>query len=71
MKDLIKQCIMEQLISSSTQRAGHILDWVVVKKDSKTVDNIAVLDHLLSDHCSIIIDLDLKKSNSYQSLHNI
>ena len=62
MKDLIKQCIMEQLISSSTQRAGHILDWVVVKNDYKTVDNIAVLDHLLSDHCNIIIDLDVKKA---------
>ena len=56
MKDLITQCSMEQLISNSTHRAGHILDWVVVKKDCKTVDNIAVLDHLLSNHCSIIID---------------
>ena len=71
MEGLIKQCSMEQLISNSTHRAGHILDWVVVKKDYKTVDNSAILDHLLSDHCSIIIDLDVKKSNSYQSLHNI
>ena len=64
MKDLIKQCSMEQLISNSTHRAGHILDWVVVKKDYNSVYNIAVLDHLLSDHCSIIIDLDVKKKKA-------
>ena len=62
MKDLINQCSMEKLIFNSTHRAGHILDCVVVKKDYKTVDNVAVLDHLLSDHCSIIIDLDVKKA---------
>ena len=38
-----------------------MLDWVFVKKDYKTVENVAVLDHLLSDHCSIIINLDEKK----------
>ena len=58
MKELIKPCSMEQLISNST---GHILDWVMVEKDYKTVENVVVLDHLLSDHYSIIIDLDEKK----------
>ena len=62
MKDLIKQCSMEQLISIFTHRAGHILDWIVVKKDYKTVENVAVLDHLPSDHCSIIMDLDVNKT---------
>ena len=31
------------------------------EKNYKTVENVAVLDHLLSDHCSIIINLDVKK----------
>ena len=60
-KDLTKQCSMEQLISNSTHRAGHILNWVIVEKNYETVENVAVLDHLLSDHCSIIIDLDVEK----------
>ena len=74
MKDLIKQCSMVQLISKSTHRADHILDWVVVKKDYKAVENVAVLDHLLSDHCSIIIDLDVKKAipiNRYITSRNL
>ena len=33
------------------------------EKNYKTVENVAVLDHLLSDHCSIIINLDVKKKN--------
>ena len=65
MKDLIKQCSMQQLISNTTHRAGHSLDWVVVKKDYKTVDNIAVLDHLLSDRLQHYNRLRCEKGHIY------
>ena len=54
--DLLSSYNLQQHVSESTHRDGHILDWVISRQDDNFVGACEV-DSMLSDHCAIHFNL--------------
>ena len=52
---------LNQHVLGATHHARHTLDLVISHKDSSIVDNLKVIDPLISDHSTVIFTLKLPK----------
>ena len=48
-----------QTVDNPTQRCGHILDWILHRRDDDILRTTHVSHQLTSDHFTIVCDLDL------------
>ena len=68
--NLLDDFNLKQLVKTPTQRAGHILDVLLLPKDDTSVISAEVIDTSLSDHSFIKFDLmDTIKSSFYKTVH--
>ena len=67
---------LQVIITGPTHISGHTLDLVISRKDSGIIDKVQISD-LISDHMSIILDINLQTRNSapsqkqYRAIKNI
>ena len=54
---IINEHDLKQLVSSSTQQSGHILDVVIVPNIFPVDIDVSVIDKVISDHYLIVIDI--------------
>ena len=48
-----------QTVDKPTHRCGHILDWILHRRDDEILQTTHVSHELTSDHFTIVCDLDL------------
>ena len=63
MLDLLIPRSLMQIIDKPTQRAGHILDWVITE-DSSIISDVYVVDKAVSDHSVITFNINKFLSSS-------
>ena len=61
MKLLLPERNLIQIVNQPTQRMGHILDWVVIRNDDKSISNLQVTDKCISDHFVITLNFNMSK----------
>lgn len=60
--DLLNSMDLVQHVGSSTQVSGHTLDLVITRKMDTIIRSQPVADCFLSDHATVICDLNLSKA---------
>ena len=59
--DLLDSFNLCQSVTTPTHRSGHILDWVVHRKDDETLLSTTISPTLQSDHYSVLTQLNIFK----------
>ena len=59
--DLHDSFNLRQSVTTPTHRSGHILDWVIHRKDDDTLLSATTGPTLQSDHCSVLTQLNIFK----------
>ena len=59
--DLLDSFNLGQSVTTPTHRSGHILDWVIHRKDDDTLLSATISPTLQSDHCSVLTQLHIFK----------
>ena len=60
MKNLLHSLSLQQLVTVPTHRRRHTLDWLITKRDMD-VEELCVVDELISDHFVISFALRFRK----------
>ena len=61
MCSILSDFSLSQLVSQTTHKYGHILDWLIVRDSDNLVNHVSVTDRIKSDHFPIVFSLDISK----------
>ena len=67
--NLLQAANMQQLVSTSTHRCGHILDPVITSITSNPINNIQVDDYQVSDH--FLVNMFISYEKSHQNIKKL
>ena len=59
--DLLDSLGLAQHVRTSTLELGHLLDLIITRETSILVGNMPISDCYLSDHCTVLCDLTIRK----------
>ena len=74
MTDLLDMYDLNQSVTQPTHKAGHIIDWVISRKNDKILKSTSITHDLISDHYCLLCELSIQISNSfpdYKEFRNI
>ena len=69
--------VLQQHVDQSTHEHGHTLDLIITRRNDEVVSDHPSIDHLFSDHFSVLCDLNMAKPSlstkqvSYRKLKSI